>query len=379
MRQRVSLLCVTSRRADGRVRESPGGGLDERMTEGENFLAAARFQGPEWIPCSVGIMPATWARYREDLEALLLRHWMLFPDFEAGRVDFDGFGPTYRENELYTDNWGTVWDNRRGGLEGSPIRNPLADWSALGSYSAPDPLRYTERETRPDWSQTEAEINRRRAEGRTVWGSVDRFFERLHFLRGFGNLMQDLGTGDARLGKLIDLVIDHNVGLAEKWIELGVDVLSFGDDLGTQKGPMVGLDRFREFLLPGYRRQFGVGRRAGTQVYLHSDGRIVDLIPDLVDAGVAIINPQVGCNGLADLAEVCRGKVCVNLDLDRQGVLPLGSPGDIREHVREAIEKLGSAAGGLMLYGECEPDVPLENIEALCTAMEDLCMPARSS
>jgi uroporphyrinogen decarboxylase len=349
------------------------------MTERENFLAAARFLGPEWIPCCVGIMPATWARYREDLEGLLLRHPKLFPDFEPGKVAFDEFGPTYREGELFTDNWGTVWDNRRGGLEGSPIRNPLADWSALDSYSAPDPLRYAEREKRPDWAETEAEIKRRRAGGRTVWGWVDRFFERLHFLRGFGNLMLDLGTGDARLGKLIDLVIDHNVALARRWVELGVDVLSFGDDLGTQKGPMVGLGRFREFLLPGYRREFGVGRRAGTEVYLHSDGRIVDLIPDLADAGVTIINPQAGCNGLLDIARVCKGRVCVNLDLDRQGVLPSGSPGDVREHVREAIERLGHPAGGLMIFGECEPDVPMENIESLCRAMEDLCMRDRSS
>jgi uroporphyrinogen decarboxylase len=344
------------------------------MTERENFLAAANFRGPEWIPCSVGIMPGTWARYREDLEDLAARHPSLFPDFERGKIEFDSFGPTYRENELYTDNWGTVWDNRRGGMEGSPVRHPIADWSALSGYEPPDPLRYTEREQRPDWAVAEAEVKRQRAQGRAVWGYVDRLFERLHFLRGFENLMHDLGVRDPRVHQLVDIVVAHNLTLGRKWVQLGVDVLSFGDDLGWQTSPMVGVPLFEEFLLPGYSRQFAPAVAAGIEVYLHSDGCILDLVPDLVKAGVTIINPQVGCNGLPDLVRVCKGKVCVNLDLDRQGVFPFGSPKDVRDHVREAIDKLGSPAGGLMLYGECEPDVPLENIEALCLAMEELAL-----
>ena len=69
------------------------------------------------------------------------------------------------------------------------------------------------------------------------------------------------------------------------------------------------------------------------------------------------------------LAEVCKGKVCVNLDLDRQ-MFPFCKPADIDPHVREAIETLGSPEGGLWLSAECGPDVPLENIDAICTAVE---------
>ena len=54
-------------------------------------------------------------------------------------------------------------------------------------------------------------------------------------------------------------------------------------------------------------------------------------------------------------------KVCVNLDLDRQ-LFPFCKPEDIEEHVK---------AGGLMLHAECEPDVPLENTEAICQTLEE--------
>jgi len=73
---------------------------------------------------------------------------------------------------------------------------------------------------------------------------------------------------------------------------------------------------------------------------------------------------------LDNLVKMCKGRVCVNLDLDRQNILPFGSPQEVRDHVREVVEKFGSPSGGLMIFGECQPNVPLANIEALCQAME---------
>jgi len=68
---------------------------------------------------------------------------------------------------------------------------------------------------------------------------------------------------------------------------------------------------------------------------------------------------------------VCKGKICVALDLDRQQILPFGSVREVRNYVSEAVSELGSREGGLMLHANVRPDTPLENIEALCQAMED--------
>ena len=96
---------------------------------------------------------------------------------------------------------------------------------------------------------------------------------------------------------------------------------------------------------------------------------VFEIIPDLIDAGVNVVNPQIRANGLDNLVSVSKGKVCVDLDLDRQ-LFPFCTPNDIDNHVREAVMKLGAPEGGLWLTAECGPDVPLENIEALCAAME---------
>ena len=82
-----------------------------------------------------------------------------------------------------------------------------------------------------------------------------------------------------------------------------------------------------------------------------------------------VLNPQIGANGLDALVEVCKGKVCVDIDLNRQ-MFPFWKPDDIDAHILEVVEKIGSPEGGLWLNAEIADDVPLENIEAICSAFE---------
>ena len=81
-----------------------------------------------------------------------------------------------------------------------------------------------------------------------------------------------------------------------------------------------------------------------------------------------MLNPQVRANGLEGLVRECKGR-CADLDLDRQ-LFPFATPAQIDAHVREVVEKLGAPEGGLWLTAECADDVPLENIEAICQALE---------
>jgi len=63
----------------------------------------------------------------------------------------------------------------------------------------------------------------------------------------------------------------------------------------------------------------------------------------------------------------CKGRVCVNLDLDRQ-LFPFATPAQIDAHIRECLEALGSDECGLMPGAESAPDVPLDNTRAICEA-----------
>jgi hypothetical protein len=147
------------------------------------------------------------------------------------------------------------------------------------------------------------------------------------------------------------------------------EITVFGDDLGMQSGLAIGAERWRKYLKPCYRAIYAPFKQAGHYVYMHTDGWILDIIPDLVECGAVIINPQVRANGIDNLARVCRGKCCLDLDLDRQ-LFPFCTPAECDRHVKEAVDKLATPEGGLWLKAEIGPDVPLANAEAIFTAME---------
>ncbi|MBI5095596.1 MAG: hypothetical protein HZB26_24575 [Candidatus Hydrogenedentes bacterium] len=343
------------------------------MTDRENWLRAIDFQYPEWIPCAVGLSLLTWHTHREKLEDLVLRHPALFPGFQRGSVDFDDFPPVYRAGEDFRDNWGCLWRNVIGGLEGVVVEHPLADWSALDAYRAPDPKLLAERGER-DWDQIRDHILERKRRGEATSGNGERLFDRLYFLRGFENLMTDIATDDPNLPRLIELLTEYEMKLIGMYLDLNVDVMGFHTDIGTQQGLMISPDKFRQYIKPMFKTLFSACRKAGARVALSSDGRLLDIVDDLIDCGVSVHDPQARANTLQGIEDAYKGKMCVNLDLDRQ-MFAFCTPEDVREHVREAVERLYLPEGGLMLTGQVyDAQTPLENIEALCAALEEYCL-----
>jgi hypothetical protein len=200
-------------------------------------------------------------------------------------------------------------------------------------------------------------------------------YMRLFYLRSFEGFMVDIATDDPRLKSLIEIVLRYNLKLIEKNIECGVEMMSFGDDLGLQKALPMSPEKWRMYVGPCFERMFGVCGQHNVDVYLHTDGHILEIVPDLIRAGATILNPQIGANGLDGLERVAKGKVCISLDLNRQ-LFPFLDPAGIREHIVGAVERLSLPAGGLMLSAECGPDVPLDNIRAICATLDDVGGPA---
>lgn len=346
------------------------------MTERENWLRAVEFRGPKWIPCSVGFGPLTWHTLRENLEEIVLNHPLLFKDFKPGSVDYDHFDPVYTEGVKFRDNWGCLWYNTQSGLEGQVIEHPLADWEALKTYQPPDPTKYSERGER-NWDEIRKNIAERKSKGLLTWGDGERLFDRMYFLRGFENLMIDIATDDPHLPDLIDMMLDYELRLVNMWIEIGVDVIGFHTDIGTQKALMISPEKFRKYIKPFFKKIFRTCRDAGVHVSLSSDGNLTEIVDDLIECGVSLHDPQLRASTLDGIVRAYKGKLCANVDLDRQ-MFAFCTPEDIRNQVKEVVERMDAPEGGLMVMGSVwDSDVPLENIEALCTAVEDYCLRAK--
>lgn len=313
------------------------------MTLKEDRIKSMEFRNPETIPVQLDVLPATWMKYRGELDAIAAEHPLLFRPELVGHRDYDQVGGTYVAGE-HVDEWGCVWSNLHTGMEAIVTGHPVPTRESVRRLTMPAAVT-----------------------GHMPHGFM---YLRLADLRGFDQIMLDFAEEPPELQMLIDTVLAHNLRQLEHRLQGYTEPLMyFGDDLGMQDRLPISPRQWRRYLKPCYARLYSRVDAAGIAVYMHADGHIVEIIPDLIECGVDVVNPQVRANGLDRLAAVCKGKVCVDLDLDRQS-FPFFTPAEIDAHVREAGEKLGLPEGGLWLKAEVGPDVPLENIAAIADALE---------
>ncbi len=342
------------------------------MTERENILRAVRFERPAHIPMTFHINPSCWHHYDQPaLQDLMEAHPFLFPAFQRRDMVQPELSVVQRREAPYTDPWGCVWETADDGITGSVHRHPLGDWSALDGYRAPDPAT-TDGLVTVDWTRRAAEVAQAKQDGQLVTGGLPHghTFLRLQDIRGYENLIFDMLDEEPRLETLVTMVADFNAGVVQRWLALDPDMMTFPEDLGMQVGPMLSPDCFRRWIKPVYQRLMQPVRERGCIVHMHSDGDIRDLVDDLIDGGVEVINLQDLVNGIDWIAGRFRGRVCVDLDIDRQSVTARGTPAQIDALVREEVETIGTPEGGLMMIYGLYPGVPLANIAALMDAME---------
>ncbi len=335
----------------------------------ENTRRAIRFEHPEHIPVVFWINPACWHHYpRNALLELMSEHRLLFPDPE---VEPPALAPWERAGQQYVDAWGCTWETTDDGITGSVTRHPLADWNALESFTPPDPSK-TNGMAPIDWSAIEEKILGIRHKGEHPVGSLEHghTFLRLSYLRGYERLLCDMADGDHRLRRLIEMIETFSLGIVQRYVELDVAMMRYPEDLGMQQGPMLSPGHFRKYIKPVYERLMAPARAAGCLVHMHSDGDIRNLVDDLVVSGVDALNLQDLVNGIDWIAAHLKGRVCIDLDIDRQSITRFGRPEQIDNLICEEVEKLGSRDGGLMMIYGWYPGVPLENVKALMDAME---------
>ena len=345
------------------------------MNTRENFLRTVRFERPDYIPIAFAINPACWESYnQEHIFDLMESHPVLFPGYKRPIGEFKPvYGLVAREDEPYLDDFGCLWKTARNGLTGTVVGHPLAEWETFDAWKAgiPDPEKCTG--IGPiDWGTKKQEINERRKLDALINAGLrhGHTFLQLCDIRGYQNLLFDFIDEDSRIWELIEIVENFNMGIVLRYIEIGVDVFGYPDDLGMQKGPMLSPADFRKYIKPSYERLMKPAREKGIPVHMHSDGDIRDLVDDLINGGVDIVNLQDLVNGIDFISRRLAGKTCVELDIDRQDITVFGTPQDIDKHIRNAVDTLGRKEGGLMMIYGWYPGTPIENAASVMDAME---------
>ncbi|MHC4168427.1 MAG: uroporphyrinogen decarboxylase family protein [Planctomycetota bacterium] len=338
----------------------------------ENTIRAIRFERPDYIPMIFWINPACWHHDgREVLLELMGDHCMLFPDCKGEDEPEPELAPFERAGAPYTDAWGCVWNTTDDGITGAVTGHPLADWKKFERFVPPDP-EVTNGVIDVNWARVRKKITAARADGKQYVGSLEHghAFQRLSYLRGYENLLLDMADDEPRLWGLIEMVEAFGADIVRRYLDLGVGMMRYPEDLGMQVGPMLSPEQFRRYIKPMYERLMAPAREAGCLVHMHSDGDIRDLVGDITIIGVDALNLQDLVNGIDWIAANLKGRVCIDVDIDRQQITRFGTPEQIDGLIREEVEKLGSPEGGLMMIYGLYPGVPIGNARAVMDAME---------
>lgn len=344
------------------------------MTARENLLRVIRFERPEYIPMVFCINDACWNHYpHEALWELMESHPKLFPGYKRPEGVFvPQYGINARKDHPYTDDFGCRWETAEDGITGTVVGHPLADWKNLENYHFPDPSRCTGI-GEVDWEKQRSWIKKAKEEGHFTQGGLrhGHTFLQICDICGYEKVLFDMMDEEPKLVEFLDALTEFNLYSIRQYADMGVDMISYPEDLGMQFGPMVSPSDFKKYIMPCYKRMMAPAKEKDILIHMHSDGDIRTLLPYILESGVQVINLQDLVNGIDWIEEHLKGKVCIDLDIDRQKITPFGTPQQVHELIREEVRRLGSPEGGLMMIYGLYPGVPLENVKALMDAMEE--------
>ncbi len=198
-------------------------------------------------------------------------------------------------------------------------------------------------------------------------------FETAWRLRGFDNFLVDLVARKPLAHYLLDQLTALLIHNALILAQAGVDVLLLDDDVAMPTGLLIGLATWREFFKPRLGDVIRLAREASPDllIFYHSDGDFTQLVPDLIEIGVNAINPiQPDCMDAWTIKREFGDRLALWGTVGSAWRWDHGTPGEIRDEVRERIETLGP--DGLLLAPAYDLDfAPFANVVAFCEAVDE--------
>jgi len=180
----------------------------------------------------------------------------------------------------------------------------------------------------------------------------------MHAAAGFENVMVGLLEDPESTGALADRIVEAQLRLVRGYQErFGRRLESFGmtDDWGTQQAAFVSMDLWYEFFFPRYRRLFDAMHEGGQDVWVHSCGKVNEIIRGYIDAGVDAVNlQQPRALGIEEIGRRYRGRIAFESLADIQATLPGGRLDRIEADARALAEHWMTPQGGFVFsdYGD---------------------------
>ncbi len=292
------------------------------MTSRERVRAALALEPVDKAPLEYHRCGRGLYEHGEALRSLIKAHPGDFEDFSdepVPQLPADARDPDGSYHEFKTDEWGVTWESRIFAMMGHPCRQPLADWAALDGFRCP-PHALADGKAFDAFARHVAQVKKTRYEKCGWFG----FFERMHALRPFEDVLMDVYDNGREINRLADMLVEYVMEELRLTCAAGVDAVQFGDDFGTSRAML--------------------------------------LSPEVWPQLTAYDMPALAAK-LRELHLACA------IHIDRANVMTHGTPEDVTRAVHAAAKAFDIMNGGAYFYVETDNGFPLENIRALLDAI----------
>jgi uroporphyrinogen decarboxylase len=290
-----------------------------------------------------------------------------------------------RTDGLVKDEWGVLYkvvSQPGGGSYYEVVKPPLKDakLSDLADYPWPVPDLAGRGEEAENNAKALFEDTELAIMGRFGGAITETAINMLGMENWMIRLLSEPEFIEALLSRITDIQIDlDRIGLeaTAKYLQI---YKASGEDLGMQTGPLYSMKMFRNQMLPHFKRRIQSARKyldsanPLVKIMLHSCGSISRFLPDLIDAGIDIIDPiqpHAAEMNSVDLKTKFGEKISFHGGIDIQQVLPFGTREEIEEEVRLRINALGPGGGYILAPAHnVQADVKPENILYMIEAVK---------
>ncbi|MEE4195165.1 MAG: uroporphyrinogen decarboxylase family protein [Anaerolineae bacterium] len=347
------------------------------LSSKERVRLAFSYQEPDRVPINYFCNPG--------IDGRLKAHFGLKPADDEGlrqalQVDFRSVNPPYTGPELHpqvpdrlVDLWGVRmrWIEHGSGGYWDYCDFPLkdADLDFVLNYPMPDPDDY-------DYAAV-VEAARHYQDYWVTTGSagLGDIINRTAMFRNMEQVLVDLMTEDEACLAFIDRRLKIEVEILSRTLEAAkglIDMVWMGEDLGTQKGPMISKRLYRKQLRPRHQQIIDCAKSFNLPVIVHSCGSSSWVYEDFIEMGVNAVDtlqPEAKDMSPAYLVEHFGGRLAFHGCISTTGALAFGTVDDVRQHVRETLEIMMPGGGyALSPTHQIQDNSPTENVVAMYAA-----------
>lgn len=342
------------------------------MNSKERVQTALNFEKPDRTPFFASFVPEIEQRLRKQLNISELDTGVALGNDMVkccAGLEMSFYGKPEPE---YTDAWGIRWRyvKNDSGVYTEITEHPLAgNLNKLDSFDIPDPNEN---------SQYDDFRKKKKLYGDEKWmigSSQISIFEACWYLRGLDTFMTDMILQPEYAEALMDKVMQFPLNAAKKYIELGADMVWFGDDVAMQTGMMMSVDMWQKFFKPRYAHLFAECKKANPKIKIayHSCGQCSEILDDMIEIGLDVLNPiQPMAIDPFETKKRYGTRLALFGGLCVQNTLPYGSIEDVRGAITKLISELGKGGGYILAPAHhIQADTSIENIKTFYeTAMK---------